>query len=503
MAWHITDGATASNNVVVLDVAPPGLSYYGPPANGIEVLTATFQASAFTASNCTLSDQSGRVRVSDNGGTWTGVGWGYQAVTTVVGTPYLVTLTDTGATSDTDAYFAVSTTNDLSGILEQSATITSHPSGVVSYYFVAESTTTYLLLVSDHDTGSFTDFGTTAISGPSEASFPFYLTGFVPVFLTTVTAWAIDTSTVWFVDATGIVGSDTVYPGMWSFDEGPNDPPSTGYYMPDRLGTNGSVATTTEDSTYYPKENLLSVYPDAKWRSTTAASTQTITRTYDKEYSVNQFVLCGHNLQQDAIVTVHIDDIGLTEIVKFSLQIKDETRGWGVGPWGTDMWGGVKQVYPNQRIATFRLPDYFSCKRFRVDITDTTNPDGYIQTGYAYLDATFDPGCNPDYGFAVDVQANDTIQLDGDMNPIVDWENDFTILEFIYSARTELEISNFHELKKYAGRRKNVYVDVFPNSYEAMHLHAKGLCRLESWGQATIPSYNRWSVNFRVREILV
>ena len=119
--------------------------------------------------------------------------------------------------------------------------------------------------------------------------------------------------------------------------------------------------------------------------------------------SMRGFGLFNHNLQStaqwrikaslSAIGSTDVLDSGAKNVLQMSLSpdvLEWEDTGWweGIGD------GWVRNMHP----IIYVHSELISARYVRIEITDTTNPDGYVQVGRAFAGPVLEPAYNDDLG---------------------------------------------------------------------------------------------------------
>ncbi|MAS46432.1 MAG: hypothetical protein CL558_12990 [Alphaproteobacteria bacterium] len=144
-------------------------------------------------------------------------------------------------------------------------------------------------------------------------------------------------------------------------------------------------------------------YP-AQSEDATEASTQGLF-VFDATLPVSVIALINHNLTNDAVwkATFYSDAAGTVPV-----NATDDTEAWGIvkpygtAPWGTpEWWGGkpgpeTRAAFVPTTIAT--LSGLTLARSFRLEISDTGNPDGRVRIGHIEVAQQWRSSKNFDYG---------------------------------------------------------------------------------------------------------
>jgi hypothetical protein len=168
--------------------------------------------------------------------------------------------------------------------------------------------------------------------------------------------------------------------------------------------------TATSEAGNMVVENLLNQQPSIKWRSTSAVA-QVIQGSFPELTVVKFLLIYAHNLYSGASIKLELsDDNFSTVLATFTWGYYDDVKGFGQDLFGQLPFGGV-----GSRSGRFPFVLEFLeedddgadwtdtgvvATDWKITITDTTNPDGYIEAGRIALDTYWSPSeCNAVYGY--------------------------------------------------------------------------------------------------------
>lgn len=167
-----------------------------------------------------------------------------------------------------------------------------------------------------------------------------------------------------------------------------------------------------------PAANLLSEHLDEVARTVDAslASTQ-LTCDLGKPRSVRVVALCGNNLSPDAryrVTACAAADFAVLEYDSGWLSVwppvyLPEQREWEEDNW----WDGLITSedfvnYPRNLIHVAAQTEW--ARYWRIELSDTANPDGYVQAARLYIATGFQPSKNVSYGASLGVTDLSSIQ---------------------------------------------------------------------------------------------
>ena len=169
----------------------------------------------------------------------------------------------------------------------------------------------------------------------------------------------------------------------------------------------GQVLTATSESGNMLKENLVNHQPSIVWRSTSAA-TQIITGQFSEAEIIRFLLLYDHNLSNGAQVRLELAKDSLFAGIVFdkTCGYNYSSSGYGLYPYGLYPYGYGKRI-GGEGYNPFLLEFFensLSASYYRVTITDTTNPDVYIQIGRMAMGDYWSPSYNVKYGYGMQRQ---------------------------------------------------------------------------------------------------
>ena len=248
--------------------------------------------------------------------------------------------------------------------------------------------------------------------------------------------------------------------------------------------------TTAEASDDYEVENLINQEPGMPWRSDSAVA-QTILGDFGALQDVNAFLLWKHNLQSIAgatirlrLFTVAVQDLSVTYAGNHTL------NGWS---------------------ETLGSPRKFCAGDFTVEnsdnwdllITDTANPDGYIEAGKLMLGNMWKPILQFNWGVSIGWQdptqyATYDDQSIGAIEALAPYRVGTISWEYLTQAEAEL----FNTYCVNAGKRRTIFINPYPTDTSEYARSLRFLARLESWTPPLKIKGSRWAVSISFRETL-
>jgi len=166
--------------------------------------------------------------------------------------------------------------------------------------------------------------------------------------------------------------------------------------------TGATLASDSADYGDYNVANLLDGDPDLVYRTPQGVTSLTLTGTLDRSRAVDVAALCAHNLTIKATVQIKYYK-GTTLLLDVTNKAHRPLYSFGSYPgFGQMAFGG----YPIPGDDTDPLWPYadnwqdaaFIADKIEAIVSDSTNPDGYIEIGYLMVSRSFKPGVNFNWG---------------------------------------------------------------------------------------------------------
>lgn len=251
-----------------------------------------------------------------------------------------------------------------------------------------------------------------------------------------------------------------------------------------------------------PVTNLQDQTRARLWRSTSAAA-QAIYGTWAAAYSLSGFALVRHNLTPNAALRLRIYDgpnqTGTLLYDSGSVAI-GTMIGWGELVWGRDPWGGAN-IFSGWAYAFTTL--WFAAnyaRSFQLDLTDTANPDGYLQAARLFLGQYFEPLKTFNYGISLSweeaskQQRTDggTLRTDG-FDPFRRWA--FSLANMSAGERAQIM-----EIARKIGVRDDSFLSCWPDVGGAMERDYAGHVKLVQAPKLVHPRFARFDTDLVFEE---
>ncbi len=269
--------------------------------------------------------------------------------------------------------------------------------------------------------------------------------------------------------------------------------------------------TASASSPQLPVSNLANRQLSKVWRTLSVVPADTwLTCDFGAVRQIDVIALLAHN-----ITSVGQWRIRLSNDSTFSTSIYDSglQKAWpsmssfGVKPWGVFTWGEAlgsfeipADLKPNSILV---LDDSVNAQYLRIDISDATNADGYIQAGRCYAGPKYQPTKNISYGWENGYIDESEVSKSIGGQTYIDEKSRYRVvsinLEFLAEEEAYLNLFEFID------RRKGISGDLLfipkPDRPD-LFLHEVIYGRMRDLGPQINPYYNVVSKAYVIEELL-
>lgn len=267
---------------------------------------------------------------------------------------------------------------------------------------------------------------------------------------------------------------------------------------------NGQAITATSQAGNMVASRLLGTSIQLPWRSTSTAA-QVLSGTFADLKSCNYLCLYAHNLSYGATMRLQ-----LSLDASFSSPTYDNTwdavlpaYGFGVDSFGIEPFGGYT---PNKQTpySVFWF-DNSLAQFWRVTITDTGNPDGYIQAGRLMLGDYWDcedVRSNILYGYKRGVDNLAKLQRSYSGEVYVDRNKPYRKFSLGFGTLTENDEQNLYDMVTTCGLNGHVLFSAYPESDTTEGNAHTSLCRIVSSSESTRANFIWREQSFVLEEVI-
>ena len=252
----------------------------------------------------------------------------------------------------------------------------------------------------------------------------------------------------------------------------------------------GKAITATSYDGNMTADNLLNPTLQLKWRSLNL-QTQVFTIALQKKNLISYFLLYKHNLTYSATIKFEAaTDSNFTNLV-INETFKATKPLYGFGQRFGLNFGG----YSNENWLTKFTIKWFTkafAQYIRVTITDSNNPDGFIQIGRMKAGDYFEGKFNMRWGYARDTVSNSRVLKSESLARFVEEKPQQRMFYLGFDYLSAAEEQSIYKMQVQCDKKYDIFFAAYPliNSTEE-RLH-EALCFFDSWGK--VP---RNSVSFR------
>lgn len=262
----------------------------------------------------------------------------------------------------------------------------------------------------------------------------------------------------------------------------------------------GATVTASSERGLLAVEHVQTYRPDQVWRAT-GCNAEHIAWDFGEEQVVEAAIIVAHNLSADATIRLRL---GATQ------------GGVTAAP---DYDSGFVSPWPSSgRPTDLDWPSYFSLllaenavgyRYGRLDIEDSTNPDGYVQIGRLFVGPAFVPAINVDINWSLGLVAPGEVVVSSFGRTFLDERGPASrVMQLPFSAIDQNELlEELLELERYLGTTGDFAFCLDPAATDHFHRFAMQ-ARFESLnaGQA-LPYFNEsgrqiWQKTLTIAEVL-
>ena len=148
------------------------------------------------------------------------------------------------------------------------------------------------------------------------------------------------------------------------------------------------------------------------------------------------------------------------------------------------------------------LPTQQNLRHWRVEISDTTNADGYIQIGRLFMSSTWVPSVNYSYGASLGYQDPSPVDVSLSGAEFFDTRSKFRVFDFDLEYIQGTEAYGFAlELQRIAGTSGEVMVVPDPEDFSNMPIRAF-VGRMSQLGPVKQPQPQAYSCSLSIKELI-
>lgn len=250
-----------------------------------------------------------------------------------------------------------------------------------------------------------------------------------------------------------------------------------------------SISATSYDGNMTPAK-LLTTQIQEKWRSSNA-NQQILTGNFGELLVVGYFLLYAHNLSVNStirfILSINAD---------YSNPVIDQTFDGVESTYGLgELLGLYLGGYSMDNFFTKYTIKWFSPvmgQYWKVIITDTTNPDGYIQAGRMKFGEYFEGVYNMSWGYASDLKSNSKVLISESLARFARTKPQQRTFTFDFNYIDRIEELIIVRMLSATDLSKDILFSAYPETGTTEEQLHTALCFIENWKKRT-----RYSVPYR------
>lgn len=272
------------------------------------------------------------------------------------------------------------------------------------------------------------------------------------------------------------------------------------------LSTNVVDAATLSSSDFtatLPVTNLQVEGRARVARTTNATGTKTINGNFAGTTLCSALVLYGHNLSGTATWRLRLYN-GANQtgtVVYDSTTLTPQTVvGWGAFQWGAEPWGSYIFRDWEQPFYSLFFSEVYAVS-FRLEITDTGNPAGYLQASRLIMGRYLTPFFNASYGLSLTWDTNSVQRRTLGGSVRTDRRATFRRLAFDLETLDAGERALWLDLARSSSLHREMFVSVYPDVGGELERDHSLLCKFGLVPAANLPVPNRWTMKLELIEV--
>lgn len=272
------------------------------------------------------------------------------------------------------------------------------------------------------------------------------------------------------------------------------------------LSTNVVDAATLSSSDFaatLPATNLQVEGRARVARTSNATGTKTIYGNFAGTTLCSALVLYGHNLSGTATWRLRLYN-GANQtgtVVYDSTTLTPQTVvGWGAFQWGAEPWGSYIFRDWEQPFYSLFFSEVYAVS-FRLDITDTGNPAGYLQASRLIMGRYLTPYFNAAYGLALSWDTNSVQRRTLGGSVRTDRRATFRRLSFDLETLDAGERALWLDLARSVSLHREMFVSIYPGVGGELERDHSLLCKFAQVPASNLPVPERWSMKLELIEV--
>ena len=239
-------------------------------------------------------------------------------------------------------------------------------------------------------------------------------------------------------------------------------------------------------------------------RTANATGTKTINGNFAGVTVVRACVLYGHNLSGTASWRLRLytgaSQTGATAYDSGTVT-PNPPAGWGNFAWGSTPWGTGSLFAGWERQFFASYASSTQALSFKLEITDASNPAGYLQAKRLLIGNYFEPAVNINYGAQVYWEDNSQQRRTQGGSIRTDARVRYRVAAGNLQRLDETERSAFMDALRSAGLRSEIFFTLYPGTGGAAERDHSLLGKLVAMPKITTSQPSNWTGEFRIEEV--
>ena len=226
---------------------------------------------------------------------------------------------------------------------------------------------------------------------------------------------------------------------------------------------------------------------------------------FGQSRNIRAIALANHNLSQTATWRITLGtSSGTSDLYNsnwqaiWTMAFDADLMAWE----DISVWEGIvdQEFINHPYLAVYVLPDWYNARYMTIELVDSSNPDGYIDIGRAFIGGGFTPQYNPEYGLQDSWEDKTEIveMASGATHAVVNKR--YRKVQFVLPWISHTEAAVVHEIQ----RRQGTYGEILyiPDLSDQQSAQRYGMLgRLTEMSPIEYPFYNTRQTGFTIKEL--
>jgi hypothetical protein len=262
-----------------------------------------------------------------------------------------------------------------------------------------------------------------------------------------------------------------------------------------------TLSCSPDEVVTLPVTNLQVQTRGDVWRSNSVISAQHILGDFSGYKSISMIALVRHNMTEAGTYRLRLyseaEQTGTLLYDSGTTTLGGTLLGWGVFRWGIDPWGSATLVdWPVPYFAAWF--DAVTALSFDLELSDTSNPDGFLQAARLVLGGYIEPAVNVSWGLGISWQEQSKqIRTEGGTLR-TDERQEYRRINMDLRKLSDAERGTLLDRFRRIGLRNDLFLSCFPNDATSLERDFAGMVKLVQVPTMTInqPSNHQTAMVF-------